>query len=204
MTPEERWVARLRWRPRKIVVDNSLYLWERIRLGKYGRVDADINEEKFPLIIPQERGGKEETEITFLFLNDSEYPGRSATEPVAEEDALGLISKSGGLAIGLEELLAIGEQYPKLQTWRPIVALAAAIKIEFEDYEISAVPYLYQFGRVRELALQRFFGQHKWPLDSCFPTILSPAIQNAQKALPGPPAQSVDASQKSQTGGLTP
>ncbi|MCX6721760.1 MAG: hypothetical protein NTY04_01015 [Candidatus Staskawiczbacteria bacterium] len=123
----------------------------------------DINAESFPLFLKDE---VEEKLIKFYH--------RPLGLEISTQKAIFRIgrAKRMGVPIGIEELLAIGEQYSDLQMEYPMVALGTVCKCEFMGHDGFAFPCLYEIEGKRELGLTRFRGDpkfHIWAKDYRFP-----------------------------------
>lgn len=122
-----------------IVVDYNRSLADMIKAGKYDRVDSGINTEHFPL---KGKGKHELTAILFLF---DRY--------IESDDAIVEMDKQGYRPATIEELLALGEKYPKLPKEFPIIALGSVWRNPDGD---RSVPYLYWLILERNLNLGWF------------------------------------------------
>ncbi len=101
-------------------VDYSRSLVAMIRQAAFDKINKAINARNFPLV---ERGYREVDILLIQF-----------DLPVAPLQAVLLTKERGYRPATIEELLAIGSQYPDLQRSIPIVALGAARVVENRRY----------------------------------------------------------------------
>jgi len=143
------------WKSRIITVDHARSLSKRLEAGKYEKVHPYITEENFPITLTENR--EEKMEITFFFLSQLQN------------------SKNAIFPIGIEELLAIGEQFPDLMRSSPIVALKSVRSYPFGKRIGYAVPCLYQndhSGREVGIFCSPFWPDYKvLGSDYCCPAI---------------------------------
>lgn len=95
----------------KVVVDYNLSLAEMISAGKYDWVNKNITQENFPI----EGKGKVEKEITLFHFN----------KLMTSEQVIAEMEKAGYRPAKIEEFLALGAQYPKLQKKFHIIGLGS-------------------------------------------------------------------------------
>lgn len=120
----------------KVMVDYSRSIADGISAGIYDRVSKDITEKNFPTT----QSGKAETEIRLVYFGKF-----MSTDTVLAE-----MEKQNLRPATIQELLAIGENYPELQRESPIVALGS---VWVRPYGGRYVPYLGGSGGGRRLDL---------------------------------------------------
>lgn len=161
------------WGPRYIVVDHSKSPEEMLRAGNYGHVEQDIMNILEKMLPSQRQAGRERKEVLFLkFGRIMRFGVRISTARILKR----MKDKKKGdiIPAGIEDLLAIGEQFPELQLDAPMAALGAACECEFMEHTGFAIPCLFSCGDQRSFGLTRFAhkpDQHTWPLDYYFPAI---------------------------------
>ena len=109
-----------------IVVDYNRSLNAMIKAGKYDWVRDDINTKHFPL------KGKGKHELKAVLLHFNRY--------IEFDDAIAEMDRQGYRPGNIEELLALGEQYPDLQKRFPIVALGSVWWVF--DHTVRLMPFL--------------------------------------------------------------
>jgi hypothetical protein len=95
----------------KVLVDCTKSLAEMIQAGSYGYVNSDINSKNFRV----EGQGQQKVEVVLFHFKRA----------ISIDDALREMEKAGYRPARIEELLALGAQYPDLQKQFPIVALGS-------------------------------------------------------------------------------
>jgi len=121
-----------------VVVDYSRSLAEMIKAGKYDWVHGNINENNFPV-----KGiGRHEVSVVLFHFN----------RVISSEDAMSEMKRTGYRPARIEELLALGENYPDLQRQFPIIALRSFWRPQLGG---RGVPALWRIGE-RDLRLLWF------------------------------------------------
>ena len=95
-----------------LIIDYSRNLKQMIKAGKYAWANKEITEEHFPLLT-RVRGKKIQISAKLFYFNRS----------ISSSDVISEMEKEGYRPATLAELLALGEEYPAIQTEFPVVAL---------------------------------------------------------------------------------
>jgi hypothetical protein len=113
-----------------LTVDYSRTIQEMIGAGNYDWVHSDVTEECFSL--PSELKGKKVSISTKLFHFNSS---------IDSEDVIFEMNKANFRPATLAELLALGENYPKLQKEFPIVALGSVWNHESGEHYVPIISF---------------------------------------------------------------
>lgn len=120
------------------IVNYSKTLKQMIAAGRYEYVDDDMTAENFPI----DGQGQEEVEYKLVHFNRF----------VCTHEVLDELKRRGLRAAKLEELLAFGKKYPKIQLSFPIVGLGSVSL----DYRFPEVPSLSRVDDERDLSLEQY------------------------------------------------
>lgn len=105
-----------------VVVDYSRTFEEMIAAGGYKKVHKQITSDNFPI---RGRGRRKRDVFLFRFYGLTK-----------KEGAIAKMAKEGFRPAKAEELLALGEAYPLLQTYFPIVGFGSGIKGSHKSFNV--------------------------------------------------------------------